>query len=133
MSLQPNLSEKENLLVIFTLILALAFAVVAVIFALGNPESVTVTFLNFQLTESLALVLLVTLAFGLLIGVLLMTPGAIKRSVSLSMEKKRLKGTEKELDKHKSKVTELKEKGIVEEQEKAQVIADVQKKLDDVA
>ena len=91
MSLQPNLSEKENLLVIFTLILALAFAVVAVIFALGNPESVTVTFLNFQLTESLALVLLVTLAFGLLIGVSLMTPGAIKRSVSLSMEKKRLK------------------------------------------
>ena len=120
-------------MMIFTLILALAFAVIAVIFALGNPDPVTVTFLNFQVTESLALVLLVALAFGLLIGVLLMTPGAIKRSVALSLEKKRLKGTEKELDKHKSKVTEMKEKGKVEGKEKAQVIADVQKKLDDVA
>ena len=120
-------------MMIFTLILALAFAVVAVIFALGNPDPVIVKFMNLQVEESLALVLLVTLAIGLLIGVLLMTPGAIKRSVALSMEKKRLKGTEKELDKHKSKVTEMKEKGKVEEQEKAQVIADVQKKLDDVA
>ena len=109
---------------IFTLILALAFAVVAVIFALGNPTEVTVTFMNWQVTESLALVLLVAVALGILIGVLLMLPGTIKRSLALSGEKKKLKGTEKELDKHKSKVTELKEK--------ERAVAAAKQNLDDV-
>lgn len=120
-------------MMIFTLILALAFAVIAVIFALANPMIVPVNFFGFQTESSLALFILIAVALGILIGVLMMTPGAIKRSVALSVEKKRLKGTEKELNKHKSKVTELKEKGKVEEKEKAEVIADVKKKLDDVA
>lgn len=99
---------------IFSLILALAFAVVAVIFALGNPDSVKVTFLSLEVTESLALILLVSVAVGILIGVLLMTPNAIKQKLALSGQKKKLKGTEKELDVHKTKVTELeeKEKGV---------------------
>ena len=109
---------------IFTLILALAFAVVAVIFALGNTTEVTVIFMNWQVTESLALVLLVAVALGILIGVLLMLPGTIKRSLALSGEKKKLKGTEKELDKHKSKVTELKEK--------ERAVAAAKQNLDDV-
>ncbi|NQU31381.1 MAG: LapA family protein [Anaerolineae bacterium] len=110
-------------MIIFALILALAFAVVAVVFALANPMIVSVNFFGFQTEGSLALFILVAVALGILIGVLMMMPGAIKRSVALSMEKKRLKGTEKELDEHKTKVTELKEKGKVEEQEKAQAIA----------
>ena len=118
-------------MMIFTLILALTFAVVAVIFALGNPDPVTVTFLNFQVTESLALVLLVTVAFGILIGVLLMAPSAIKRNLALAGEKRRLKGTEKELDKHKTKVSEFEEKAKEEERAKEEVISDVQKRLDD--
>ena len=111
-------------MMIFTLILALAFAVVAVIFALGNTTEVTVIFMSWQVTESLALVLLVAVALGILIGVLLMLPGTIKRSLALSGEKKKLKGTEKELDKHKSKVTELKEK--------ERAVAAAKQNLDDV-
>ena len=118
-------------MMIFTLIIALAFAVVAVIFALGNPDSVTVSFLNFQVTESLAIVLLITVAFGILIGILLMTPGAIKRNLALSGERKKLKGAEKELDMHKTKVTEFETKAEQEEQAKKEVIDDVQKRLDD--
>ncbi len=116
-------------MMIFTLILALAFAVVAVIFALGNTEVITVSFLSFQITESLALILLGAVALGILIGVLLMTPGAIKRSLALSGEKRKLKGKEKELGKQKTKLTELEQK----EQEKAEAVADAQKTLDEAA
>ena len=116
---------------IFTLILALAFAVVAVIFALGNTSEVTVSFLSLQITESLALILLGAVALGILIGMLLMAPGAIKRNLALAGQKKKLKGTEKELDLHKSKVTEFETKAQQEEQAKKEVIDDVQKRLDD--
>ena len=119
-------------MMIFTLILALAFAVVAVIFALGNTDTVTVSFLTWHLeNQPLALVLLVAVAVGILIGILLMTPGAVKRNLALSSHKKKLKGTEKELDLHKGKVTEFETKAQQEEQAKKEVIDDVQKRLDD--
>ena len=105
-------------MIIFTLILALAFAVVAVIFALANPMIVQVNFFGMQQEPggSLAIFILIAVALGILIGVLVMTPGAIKRNLALSGEKRKRKGTEKELDKHKSKVTELedKEKAVAE-------------------
>ena len=105
-------------MIIFTLILALAFAVVAVIFALANPMIVQVNFFGMQPEPegSLAMFILIAVALGILIGVLVMTPGAIKRNLALSGEKRKRKGTEKELDKHKSKVTELedKEKAVAE-------------------
>ena len=106
---------------IFSLILALAFAIVAVIFALGNTAPVTISFLSWSLQEQpLALVLLVAVALGILIGVLLMTPGAIKRNLALSGEKKKLKGTAKELNEHKTKLTELEKKeNLLEEKRKA--------------
>ena len=118
-------------MMIFTLILALAFAVVAVIFALGNTAEVTVSFLNFQITESLALILLGAVALGILIGILLMAPSAIKRNLALSSQKRKLKGSEKELDKHKTKVTEFEEKEKEKERAKEEEVADVQKRLDD--
>ena len=130
----------------FTLILALVFAVVAVVFALENTEIVTVSFLNLQITESLALIFLGTVALGILIGVLLMIPSAVKRSLALSGEKRKLKGAEKELDKHKTQVTEFEEKAKKEEERiqqierlkeekhaKEEVVADVKQRLDDAA
>ena len=122
---------------IFSLILALAFAIVAVIFALGNTEPVTVTFLSWQVTQSGALILLGAVALGILIGVLLMTPGAIKRNLILASHKKKLKNTEKELDKHKSKVIELEEKKKTEEmqkeEEQAKALAEAKKAVDEAA
>lgn len=115
---------------VFSLILALVFAVVAVIFALGNPESVTVTFLSFQVEGSLAMVLLITAAVGILIGVLLMTPSAIKRNLALSGEKKRLKTAEKELDEHKSKMSELEGKVKETEAQQAQAVDEINQRLD---
>lgn len=122
---------------IFSLILALLFAVVAVIFALGNTDVVTVSFLSWHVEGSLALILLVAVAVGILIGILLMTPGAIKRNLALSGQKKKIKTTEQELDQrkqeldeHKSKVTELEGKVKKTEENQAQVADEINQRLD---
>ncbi len=115
---------------IFTLILALAFAVVAVIFALGNTEPVTVSFLSWQVTQSGALIILGAAALGILIGILLMTPGAIKKNLALVGQKKKLKDKDKELDEHKSKVAQFEEKEKAEERAKEEEIADLNQRLD---
>ena len=124
---------------IFSLILALLFALVAVIFALGNTAPVTISFLTWHLDDQpLALVLLIAVALGILIGVLLMTPSVVKQKLALSGEKKKLKGTEKELDEHKTKLTELEEKKKAEEEkrkadEQAKALQDAKSAVDEAA
>ena len=89
------------------LIVALVVAIVAVIFALQNTMTITISFLAWEVTGSLSLVLLVTLAIGAVIGLLVLAPSAIRSSMSASSQRKRLGSLEKELDEHKTKVAEL--------------------------
>ena len=89
------------------LIAALVIALVAVIFALQNTMTITISFLVWKITGSLSLVLLVTLAIGVVIGLLVLVPSAIKNSLAVSSHKKRLGSLEKELDEHKTKITEM--------------------------
>ena len=92
---------------IFTLILALAFAIVAVIFALQNTDVVTVAFFSLSYEGSLALVILVAVALGILIGVLVMTPGNIKNKISSTRNRKKVSSLESSLEEHKSKLAAL--------------------------
>ena len=117
-------------MMILTLVLALAFAVVAVIFALGNTTEVTVSFLSWQITQSGALIILGAVALGILIGILLMAPGAIKRNLVLVGERKKLKKAVKELDEHKSKISVFEEKEKEELRAKEEESAAVQERLD---
>lgn len=89
------------------LIFALVIAVIAVIFALQNTKTVTISFLAWQVTGSLSLVLLVTHAIGAVIGLLVLAPSAIKNRFAVSSHLKRITLLEKELDEHKAKVAEL--------------------------
>ena len=90
------------------LIVALVIAILAVIFALQNTMTITIAFLAWQLPDKpLSLVLLVTLAIGVLIGLLVLSPSAIKSSISASSQRKRVGSLEKELDEHKARVAEL--------------------------
>ena len=89
------------------LIFALVISVIAVIFALQNTMVVTISFLAWEITGSLSLVLLVTLAIGAVIGLLVLAPSAIKNSIAASSHRKRVGSLEKELDEHKAKVAEL--------------------------
>jgi len=89
------------------LIVGLVIAIVAVIFALQNSMTITISFLAWELTGSLSLVLLVTLAIGVVIGLLVLSPSAIKNSLAVSSNRKRIGSLEKELDENKIKVAEL--------------------------
>jgi len=75
---------------VFALILALAIAIVAVVFALENTMMVTVSFLGNTVEGSLALFILISVGVGTLIGVLIMIPGRIKSSLSNARSRKRI-------------------------------------------
>jgi uncharacterized integral membrane protein len=92
---------------IFYLIVALLIAVVAVIFALQNTLLITISFFTWTITGSLSLVLLIALAIGVLIGLLVLAPSAINKTIQVSGHRKRIGALEKELDEHKAKVAEL--------------------------
>ena len=92
---------------IFYLIVALLIAVIAVIFALQNTLLITISFFAWKVTGSLSLVLLITLAIGVVIGLLVLAPSAIKNTIQVSGHRKRIGVLEKELEDHKAKLSEL--------------------------
>jgi len=89
------------------LIAGFVIAILAVIFALQNSMTVTISFLKWETTGSLSMVLLITLAIGVVIGLLFLAPSTIKRTFTTSSQRKRIGSLEKELDEHKAKVAEL--------------------------
>ena len=89
------------------LILALLVAILAVIFAVYNPGTVDISFFSWSMKEvSLSLVLLATLAIGVVIGWLFAAPSLVKNSFRASNQRKRIGTLEKELEGHKAKPTE---------------------------
>jgi len=89
------------------LIVALVIAVLAVLFALQNSMLITISFLSWEISGSLSLVLLATLAIGVLIGLLVLTPSALKKTIKTSSQRKRINALEHEVSEHKAKVAEL--------------------------
>lgn len=83
-------------MITFFLILALIVAVAAVIFALQNTAPVTVTFFIWHFKDQpLALILLLALAAGVLIGLLTTSPGSIRSKWRASGQRKKIDGLEK--------------------------------------
>ena len=62
----------------FGLIFSLLLAILAVIFALQNPQPMDVNLLVFQTQGSTALVLILTLGLGVLVGILSMLPKQLR-------------------------------------------------------
>ena len=89
---------------LLTLILALVFAILAVIFASQNPMIVTVSFYGYSVDGSLALIILIAVIVGILIGALVMTPGAVKRSFEIRGQRKKIGGLEKTLEEQGDKI-----------------------------
>ena len=92
---------------ILYLIVALVIAVLAVVFALQNSMLVTISFFNATVTGSLSLVLLATLAIGVLIGLLVLAPTLLRKTFKSSSQRKRIDALENEVSQHKAKVAEL--------------------------
>jgi putative membrane protein len=62
----------------FGLLFSLVLAIIAVIFALQNPQPMDVNLLFFRTEGSTALVLILTFSFGILVGLLSSLPGRLR-------------------------------------------------------
>ena len=92
---------------VLTLIFAFALAIVAAIFALQNPTMVTANFFGYLVDGSLALFVIIGLGVGLLIGILVMTPGRIKSSLANTRHRKKIVELEANLEARKSAVENI--------------------------
>jgi uncharacterized membrane protein YciS (DUF1049 family) len=92
---------------VLTLIFAVALSIVAAIFALQNPALVTANFFGYKVEGSLALFVLIGLGVGLLIGILVMTPGRVKSGLANSRHRRKIVELESNLEAHKSAVESM--------------------------
>lgn len=72
------------------LIIGIVIAILAVVFALQNAVPIAVSFLTWRFESSLALVLLITLALGILMSLLVSVPSVIKKMKIISSQKKKI-------------------------------------------
>lgn len=79
------------------LLFAILVAAVAVIFALQNTGLISVSFLFWSFTGSLALVVLLTVSLGALISFLASLPAIIRRDLTIRSQKKRVNELETNL------------------------------------
>ncbi|MGG6295758.1 lipopolysaccharide assembly protein LapA domain-containing protein [Leptolyngbya sp. AN02str] len=93
------------------IILALAIALFAVLFALQNTAPVTIAFFGLQFRDPLALILLITLVLGVIVGLLLAVPSVIRRSLIIGSQKRKLQELEYEL--HQREQAIATERGVV--------------------
>jgi lipopolysaccharide assembly protein A len=109
------------------LILALVIAIIAVIFALQNLVAVTVTFLAWSIHGSLALVLLVSMAAGVLVSVLASLPGIVRGKWTNTSQKRKLAALEAERNKFQQKAEEAEKDVKILEEQVASLSAEVVK------
>ena len=74
---------------VFYIVLLIAVAILAVIFAVQNSVPITVSFFGWSSQASMSIVLVLTFAAGILIGMLLLFPSIWKRMRELSAQKKK--------------------------------------------
>jgi uncharacterized integral membrane protein len=79
------------------LIFALVLCLVALIFAIQNPQTVSLSFLLWNAHSSLALIIILVFLVGLLAGVIIGIPARIRNSIALSRKKKEAADLESQL------------------------------------
>ncbi len=98
------------------LIAAIIVAILAVAFALQNAVPITVSFLTWRFESSLALVLLITVALGIIMSLLVSVPSTIKKIKLISSQKKKIQELESSLQRESESKTR-EETGIKIEEE----------------
>jgi uncharacterized integral membrane protein len=79
------------------LIVALGLAILTVVFALQNTVPVVVTFLIWKFEGSLAMVLMLTFALGVLVSSLVSIPAIVKRRSATSNQNRKIEELETRL------------------------------------
>lgn len=82
-------------MVVVVLVAALLIVLLALIFAFANGVPVTVNFLFAQVPTQLSLAILISFVAGVAVGLLVMVPGTIMRSVTIARHRKRIDTLEK--------------------------------------
>ena len=77
--------------------LALILALLVTIFAVQNNADTTVKFLAWSVQGSAALVLMITLTVGIIVGLLLMIPGSARNRLKVSELNRQVKSLENDL------------------------------------
>ena len=98
------------------LIVAIIVAILAVVFALQNAVPIVVSFLAWRFESSLALVLLITLALGIIMSLLVSVPPTIKKMKLISSQKKKIQELESSLQRESESKTREENRIIVEEE-----------------
>jgi len=99
------------------IVIALLISFVAVVFALQNPAAVTISFFFWSMHGSLALVILVSMAAGVVISLLASLPGLVRTRWTGASQKKKLAALEAENKLYKKRAEEAeKEVRALEEQ-----------------
>ena len=78
--------------------LSLAIAVLAVIFAVQNPNVVQISFLVWKASAPLALALLISFILGFVFGLLILTSRLVKKGILVPKLKKRIEELERALE-----------------------------------
>ncbi|MBA4372136.1 MAG: DUF1049 domain-containing protein [Thermodesulfovibrio sp.] len=76
------------------LILALLIAVALVLFAAQNATVITLSFLGFNFEGSLAFILVIVFASGLISGILMSMPSLMRKGSALKEQKRKVKQLE---------------------------------------
>ncbi len=82
---------------IFSLVVGILLGAVSVLFVIQNVGTVTITFLDWQMTGSLAVFLFLAIVSGILMTLLVLLPSLIRGHFFLSSIKKEKKQLEEEL------------------------------------
>src|SRR3989337_2093105 len=77
---------------LLSLLLALLMTIAALLFAFQNAQAARVTFLVWHFESSLALILVVSFAAGLLAGSLLLLPGRVRAGLASASQRRELAG-----------------------------------------
>jgi putative membrane protein len=80
------------------IILALLVALLVTVFAVQNNAVIAVTLFAWRIEGSLAIILMGTLFLGILVGLFLLTPTAIRGRLTASDLRKRLQKTEQQME-----------------------------------
>jgi uncharacterized integral membrane protein len=92
------------------LIFTLVIAAVAILFAVQNNTPVTITFLTWKVQSPLALVLMISLAAGAIIGFLAALPTITRDKLTVRSHRKRVTELETSLSDHKTQLEEAQKK-----------------------
>jgi len=102
---------------IFSLIIGLIVAIIAIVVALQNAVPVTVIFFAWEFTASLALIILVAFAAGIIMSLLISVPGLIRRGMRASHHQRKHEALESEKEHLLLAVEALKKEGKEKTQE----------------